>query len=96
MLNSYTELFPVLLAVVAAVMSTHAYSRADTKYLKLAFLFATLSSVLLILGQTSWWTQVTSKFTDDPFWIYLIWKIFDITVFISLIYTALDVIKKKA
>jgi len=88
------ELAPVFLAVFAAVICSVRAS-SEVGRLRWFFTLATVSSVLLILAQTSWWSVLVFElksavpYIDDDI-ANMIWTVFNTTVMVSFIVSAFD------
>jgi len=85
-LNHLFQLLPVVLAIVAAVSCAIRFAKDRRRYDKWAMLLGTLSSLLLIVAQTSWWTTyiITNSLQGTVF-ANTLWTVFNSTSMVTLI-----------
>jgi len=88
-LNYFFQLLPVILACIAAVACSMRFARDRRKHDRVAMFIAALSSVLLVIAQTSWWSsyilQGSLKGTE---FANFLWTIFNTLTMVSFILIA--------
>jgi len=86
MLNYLFQLLPIVLAIIAAISCSYRYTQDRRKYDRWAMLLAVLSSILLIVAQTSWWaTYILNNSLQGTELANFIWTAFNSLVMICLI-----------
>jgi len=94
MVRFWYELMPVIIAVVACVLCAMRAS-SEVGRLRLFFTMATVSCVLLILAQTSWWSvlvfelQTVTTYIDDDA-ANMVWTLFNTITMLAFIVSAVD------
>jgi len=85
-LHYFFQLLPVMLAIVAAIVCSVRFTRDRRRHDKLTMLLATVSSVLLIIAQTSWWTTyLISNSLQGTVFANTLWTVFNSTSMVTLI-----------
>lgn len=68
------------MAFAVAIFSSTAYTKARRLHDRILLVLATLSAIMLIVAQTSWYSTLTGGGTDDPEWVNNLWTAFNATV----------------
>jgi hypothetical protein len=89
MMQHLFQILPIVLACVAAVACSVRFGRGRRHHDRLAMALATLSSVLLIVAQTSWWTTYLIEHSlQGTEFANAIWTIFNSTTMVTFILMA--------
>ena len=89
MLLHFFQLLPIILAVIAGVSCSIRFARDRRKHDRWAMVLAVISSVLLIVAQTSWWaTYVLDGNLLGTVFANNVWTVFNSLVMICLIMMA--------
>lgn len=80
------ELIPILLAIIAAFSCSYRFKYYRRTHDRIAMLISTITSLLLIIAQTSWWVSsiLDGNLLGTTFANH-IWVIFDSLAMICLI-----------
>jgi len=100
MTRFWFELMPVILAALAGILCAWRAS-FEVGRLRWFFTIATVSCVMLILAQTSWWSvlvfelkQVTAYIDDDA--ANIVWTLFNTLTMVAFIVSSADGKKVRA
>lgn len=86
MINYFFQLSPVILAIIAAISCSYRFAKDRRKHDRLAMLLSVVSSLLLIVAQTSWWvTYAIEGNLLGTVFANNIWTVFNSLIMICLI-----------
>lgn len=89
-LHHILQLFPVILALIAAVLCTQSYATGRRRQDKTVMALGVLCALMLIVAQTSWWTTYLIQGNLLGTWfansIWVIFNALTMIVFIILAY----------
>lgn len=89
MIHSLFELLPVVMAMIAAICCARRYSSERRKHTKTVMALGVVSSVLLIVAQSSWWTSyVVMGIGQGTQFADAIWTIFNTLTMLAFIVAA--------
>jgi len=88
-LHHLFQILPIVLAFVAAISCSISFARDRRTQDKVGMVIACLSSVLLIVAQTSWWTTYLIEHSlQGTVFANTIWTVFNSTTMIAFILLA--------
>ena len=89
LLQHFFQILPIILACTAAVVCSIRYSSDRRKSDRTTMLLSVLSSVLLIVAQTSWWaTYLIENSLQGTVFANYIWTVFNSLVMLTFIISA--------
>lgn len=89
MLNYIFQILPIILAAIAAVSCAKRFAIDRRRHDRIGMIFGTISAVILIIAQTSWWaTYAINGSLQGTEFANFLWTVFNNTIMICLIFMA--------